>query len=195
MVFRFPSRKLAKGRQAVNNTPGIILWSMRMAFLAIAVMTLLSGLLPLQTVPRNWAGPDLLFCLALAWSVRRPEYVPIWLLAAVFLLADFILSRPPGLAAALMLMACGNMQSRARPLHVSGFMTEWLRAGALILVAALLYRLVLAVLLIPTPPIGLHATQVIGTALAYPLVVMISALLFGIRMATPGELDNIGQRP
>ncbi|MEM6308858.1 MAG: rod shape-determining protein MreD [Pseudomonadota bacterium] len=179
----------------MNNTPGFILWSMRLAFVAIAVMTLLSGLLPLQTVPRNWAGPDLLFCLALAWSVRRPEYVPIWLLATVFLLADFILSRPPGLAAALILMACGNMQSRARPLHVAGFMTEWLRAAVLIVAVAVFYRTVLAILLVPTPPLGLHATQVIGTALAYPIVVMISALLFGIRMATPGELDNIGQRP
>ena len=167
---------------------------MRAAFVAIAIMTLLSSLLPLQTIPRSWAGPDLLFCLALTWSVRRPEYVPIWLLAGVFLLADFMLSRPPGLLAALMLMACGNMQSRARHLHVTGFMTEWLRAGILIFAAAVLYRLTLAILLVPTPPIGLHATQIIGTIVAYPLVVMISALLFGIRMAPPGDLDNIGQR-
>lgn len=178
----------------MNNSPGVLLWSMRLAFVAIAITTLLSGLLPLQTTPRSWAGPDLLLCLALTWSVRRPEYVPIWLLAGVFLLADFLLSRPPGLLAALMLTACANMQSRARTLHLTGFLTEWLRAGVLIFASALFYRLTLGVLLVPTPSLPLQATQVIGTILAYPTVVMISALLFGIRMAQPGDLDNIGQR-
>ena len=42
-------------------------------------------------------GPDLLIAFAFAWSLRRPEYVPSLLLALLFLLADLLLQRPPGL--------------------------------------------------------------------------------------------------
>lgn len=178
----------------MSNTSVLRLWSMRAGFVAIAMLILLVNLLPLQTVPRGWAGPDLLFCLAMTWSVRRPDYVPTLLLGAVFLLADFLLSRPPGLAAALMLLACYDLRSRMRRLRDSGFAAEWLRATLLIVAVAVAYRVVLALLLLPVPPLALTAFQAVVTALCYPLVVGVSALLFGVRLSAPGDLDSMGQR-
>jgi rod shape-determining protein MreD len=178
----------------MSNTSVLRLWTMRAAFVGLALLILLVNLLPLQTVPRGWAGPDLIFCLALAWSVRRPDYVPIVLLGAVFLMADLVLSRPPGLAAALMLLACFNLRTRMRRLRDSGFLAEWARAILLIIAVAVIYRLVLALVLVPIPPLGLSIFQTVATALSYPLVVGFSALLFGLRASVPGDIDAMRQR-
>ena len=178
----------------MSNTPLLRLWSMRATFVALALLILLVDLLPLQTLPRGWAGPDLLFCFAMAWSVRRPDYVPIPLLAAVFLLSDLLLSRPPGLAAALMLLACFDLRTRMRRLRDSGFAAEWVRATILIAAVFVAYRIVLAIVLVPVPPVGLSAFQTLATALCYPLVVALSALIFGVRISAPGDLDGMGQR-
>lgn len=179
----------------MNNVSLLRLWTMRAVFVAVALLILLVDLLPLQTLPRNWAGPDLLFCLAMAWSVRRPDFVPIVLLGAVFLLADFLLSRPPGLAASLMLLACSDLRTRMRRHRDSGFAAEWLRATILIVAVAVAYRVVLAITLVPVPPLALSAFQTVATALFYPLAVGLSVLLFGVRTAGAGEFDGMGQRP
>lgn len=178
----------------MNNVSLLRLWTMRAAFVGVALLILLVNLLPLQTLPRGWAGPDLLFCLALAWSVRRPDYVPIPLLGAVFLLADLLLSRPPGLAAALMLLACFDLRTRMRRLRDSGFAAEWARAAFLVVAVAVVYRLVLAILLVPVPALGLSAFQTVATALCYPLIVGLSVLVFGVRPSSPGDIDGVGQR-
>lgn len=179
----------------MNDTSALRLWSMRTVFVAVTLLILLGNLLPLQTVPRGWAGPDLVFCLAMAWSVRRPDFVPIPLLGAVFLLSDFLLSRPPGLAAALMLLACHDLRVRMRQLRDSGFAAEWMRAALLIVAVALVYRLVLGLVVVPVPPLGVTAFQTVATALCYPLAVGVSALAFGVRLSAPGKRDSTGQRP
>ncbi len=177
------------------NNPSILrLWTMRALFIALGLAVLLGNLLPLQTLPRGWAGPDLLLLFAMVWSVRRPEYVPIPLLAILFLLADFLLSRPPGLAAALMLMAAFDMQRRSVQLRDAGFITEWLRATLLIALILLSQRFVLALLLVDQPSLGLALLQSAITALCYPLAVLVSAALFGVRSTAPGDLDALGQR-
>ncbi len=178
----------------VSNVSVLRLWSMRAAFVGLTLLILLVNLLPLQTLPRGWAGPDLLLCFAMAWSVRRPEYVPILLLGALFLLADLVLSRPPGLAAALMLLACNDLRSRMRRLRDSGFAAEWVRAALLIIAVSVTYHIVLGVVFLPTPPLSLAAFQTVATALCYPLVVALSAIFFGVRLSTPGDLDSLGQR-
>ena len=71
------------------------LWLMRMGFVALGLVILFFHLLPLETTPRGWAGPDLLLGFACEGGLRRPEYVPALFLALVFLLADLLLKRPP----------------------------------------------------------------------------------------------------
>ena len=129
----------------------------------------------------------MLFCFVLAWSVRRPDYVPLTTLALVLLLADFLLGRPPGLAAALMLLAAADIQARSRTIRDAGFATEWARAGLLIVGTAFAGQLVQLLLLTNPPGFGLLISQTILTALAYPLCVGVTAGLMGVRMITPGE--------
>ena len=171
----------------MTNTSRLRLFLIQSGFVLMSLWLLLADLLPLQTLPRNWAGPDLLLCFALVWSVRRPEYVPLVTLALVFLLADFLLQRPPGLAAALMLLAAADMQARSRVLRDAGFAAEWARATLLIVGAALAGQVTQVVFLTNPPGFMLLVSQTLLTALAYPLCVAISAGLLGVRMPSPGE--------
>ncbi|QUJ76609.1 rod shape-determining protein MreD [Sulfitobacter albidus] len=147
-----------------------------------------------QGAPRFWVAPDLLICFAFAWSLRRPEYVPALSLALVFLTADLLLQRPPGLWALLALLACENLKMRGRTLRDGTFGGEWVAVTMLLVGILLLNRIVLSVLLIPPPQLGLSLLELAATIVIYPGVVAITHTVMGVRKSAPGELDALGQR-
>jgi rod shape-determining protein MreD len=143
---------------------------------------------------RVWVGPDLLIAFAFAWSLRRPEYVPILMLAALFLLSDLLLQRPPGLWALLALLACENLRGRSRSLRDSTFGAEWIAISLLLVGILLVNRIVLSVLLVAPPQLGLSLIELGMTILVYPVVVFVTRTVMGVRRAAPGELDSLGGR-
>ena len=170
------------------------LWLMRAGFLMLALVILFFHLLPLETTPRAWAGPDLLLAFALAWSLRRPEYVPAPALAAAFLLADLLLQRPPGLWSLLALLGSENLKARGRSLRDANFVAEWITVGLIIIAITFAYRIVLALVLVEVPGLTLSLSELAATILAYPVVVAVTHFLMGVRKAAAGELDALGKR-
>lgn len=139
-------------------------------------------------------GPDLLIAFAFAWSLRRPEYVPSLLLALLFLLADLLLQRPPGLWAVLALLACENLKGRSRSLRDATFGAEWIAVAVLLTVILITNRIVLSVVLVAPPQLRLSLLELGMTILVYPAVVFVTRSLMGVRRAAPGELDALGGR-
>lgn len=170
------------------------LWLMRAGFGVLTLVILFFHLLPLDTIPRSWAGPDVLLCFALAWSMRRPEYVPALGLAVAFLLADLLLQRPPGLWALLALIGCENLKFRARSLRDANFVTEWIAAGLIIIGITISYQITLAIVLVDTPRLALTVSGLVLTILCYPVVVGLTHFTMGVRKPSAGELDALGQR-
>lgn len=168
------------------------LWGMRLTFGLIVCIILFFHLLPLETSPRRWVGPDLLLGFACAWSLRRPEYVPTVALAGLFLLADLLLFRPPGLWALLALLACEHLKTRARSLRDGSFANEWLTVCIVMACVAVGYRVALTLTLVDLPGTGLALFELVMTMLFYPLVVGVTHFLLGVRKAAPGELDAGG---
>lgn len=169
------------------------LWSMRAMFVACALLILFFHLLPLDPAPRRWAGPDILTALAFAWAVRRPDYVPIILLALVMLLADLMLQRPPGLWSVLVVCAAEWLKSRERRDRETTFALEWLTFAGTLIVITVIYRTVLMVLIVTPGALTLSFVQVVMTIAAYPLVVGISYFILGVRRAAPGDVDRLGR--
>ena len=170
------------------------IWAWRVIFAALCLSVIFWRLLPLDTLPRGWAGPDLIAALAFTWVLRRPEYAPPLLIAALVLLADLMFQRPPGLWAALVLIGSEVLKRRAAGLRDMSFVPEWLTVAAVLVAMTLAERTVLAVLLVPQAPLGLSLMQVVMTVLAYPLVVAASALLARVRKVRPGDAAAIGGR-
>lgn len=165
------------------------LWTMRALYVAICLVLMFLHLLPLDTVPRGWAGPDIMLALTMAWGLRRPELVPPLLVAAVFLLGDLLLHRPPGLWAALVVIGSLALRARAPDLRDLTFLVEWLSVATTLLAMTIGYRVILAVFMVDQAPLGLSLMALVMTLAAYPFVVLVSHLAFGVRKVAPGELD------
>lgn len=167
-------------------------WPKRMLFLALSVAIIFFALLPLGTSTPRWAPPDLLLALCLVWAARRPDYVPVLSIAFVALLADLLYQRPPGLYAALTVLGCEYLKSRARILRDSGFWAEWVTAGAVVIGISVIYRLALGLLAVPQPPLALSVMQAAATIAIYPAVLGVSRVLLGLRR--PAASDPGGAR-
>ncbi|WP_068248986.1 rod shape-determining protein MreD [Tritonibacter horizontis] len=177
---------------ARTSTAGI--WLMRGVFVAVALVILFFHLLPLDTLPRRWSPPDLLVALAFAWSVRRADFVPPLLIAAVMLLADLLMQRPPGLWALLVLLGSEFLKSRLPASRETSFLGEWFAVAVIIVGITLLNRMILGILAVEHAHIALLMIQVIMTIAVYPIVVLLSQTLLGVRRLSAADAETMGAR-
>jgi len=168
------------------------LWLMRAAFLGLALLIMFFHLIPLDTLPRRWAPPDLLIAFAFAWSLRRPDFAPAPSIAAVMLMADLLFLRPPGLMALLVVLGSEYLKTRASSLREASFAGEWLAVCLSLLAITVLNRLTLALLAVEQAQLSLSLFQMVMTMIAYPLVVLVTQSLMGVRKPAPSETDAMG---
>lgn len=169
-------------------------WIYRGVFLVLALGLLFLKLLPLGQSAGALPGPDILLCLIMAWVVRRPDYLPLVMIAVVVLIEDLLLMRPPGLWAALVVLATEFLRSRVALTRELNFVVEWILVAGLMVVLLVSYRLILAVAFVPQAPFGFVAVQVIWSIVLYPVVVGLSHLILDLRKPATGEIDSFGRR-
>jgi rod shape-determining protein MreD len=169
-------------------------WGWRAGFALAVLAILFLRLLPLGGEAGRLPGPDLVLCIACAWVLRRPDVVPAPLIAAMALVEDMLLMRPPGLHAALTLAATEFLRGRAIFMRELPFLGEWLMVAVAMTVHAAASQLVLAVAVVPQPGVGLVLVQLAATIAAYPLVVLATRFVFGMRKPATGEVDAMGRR-
>lgn len=171
----------------MGNQSGFHLWIMRAAYVVICCAFLIFHLIPIAPSATFAFSPDMILGLTLAWVARRPDYTPIVLIAVTGLLADLLLSRPPGLWAALMLVLSEYIRNRGHRMRTAGFVWEWVRVAAGIAVIFFANRIALGVLLIDVPPLGASLKQYAATVVIYPLLVAVSSVAFGISYPDIGD--------
>jgi rod shape-determining protein MreD len=169
-------------------------WAYRALFAVLALALLFLRLLPLGSAAGTWPGPDLLMCLTFAWVLRRPDYVPLVLIALVVLLEDLMLMRPPGLWAALMVLGAEFLRNRTALSRELSFVVEWVLVAGVMAAVAMGNRLVLAVTMLDQASLGQTIIQLVASILCYPVVVFLSRLAFGVRKPAAGEIDAYGRR-
>lgn len=168
------------------------LWSKRGLYLFLATLILFLHLLPLDTKPDRWPFPELLIALTFAWVLRRPEFVPILLVAIVMLMADLLLQRPPGLLAALVVLATTYLRSSAFGLRDAGFIGEWSTVAVVITAVFMLNRVILVILSVQQAALGPVMIQVFLTIAIYPLIVLLSQNGFGVRRESSANSGALG---
>jgi rod shape-determining protein MreD len=169
-------------------------WTGRAVFAALAFAVIFVQLLPLQTLPSTWAGPDVLLAMTVVWVSRRPEHVPLLLVAGLFLLIDLLFQRPPGLMATLVLALTEFLRARTNSFRSLAFGLEWGTVAMGIVAVTLANRFVLMLVVLPQAPLGLTLSQMILTILIYPVVAALAYAALGMRRATPGEFTAFGGR-
>jgi rod shape-determining protein MreD len=169
-------------------------WTRRAVFLAITFVIIVIQLVPLDMRPAIWAAPDILLAATLAWVARRPAYLPVFFIAIIFLITDLLFQRPPGLWAALVVVLTEAIRKRSNNIRNMPLVLEWGMIAFGIAAITVANRLVLAIVMTPQAPLGLTLLQMMATILAYPLVVLIAHLGFGISRPNPGQLNSRGQQ-
>lgn len=167
---------------------------MRTAFALLCAAIIFLHLLPLETRPGQIPAPDIILSLAFCWALRRPEFVPAFLVALVMLLGDLLLSRPPGLFAAIALIAVEMLKARASRLRDMPFSVEWFTASIAIIGVILGHRIVLIMFFVENFAVKTTFVQIMLTILCYPVVIGFSWLFFGLKKPAPGEVNALGQR-
>ncbi|MBU2867099.1 rod shape-determining protein MreD [Pacificibacter marinus] len=167
-------------------------WMYRGGFVLICTIALFFCILPLEVGAGRWPGPDLMLAFAFAWVLRRPAYVPMVLVGLIFLIGDFIFMRPPGLWAALCVIAVEFLRGREGMSRDMPFLIEWATVSALLLGLAVVYRICLGISIVDHTSFGLVILQQISTLLVYPIVVLISTFLMGVTKITAAEAEQIG---
>ncbi|WP_224816028.1 rod shape-determining protein MreD [Hasllibacter sp. MH4015] len=165
-------------------------WTYRFLYFVLGLVLITLKLLPLNLAAGGIPGPDLLVLVTFAWLVRQPNVVPLGLVLILFLLADFLFQRPPGLWTLLVILACESLRRRRLTMTEFPFLVEWGAAAMAIIGMVLLNRLVLWVLLVDLDPLGLTLAHGLVTIVFYPVVVGISKYIFGLRKLGPAELES-----
>lgn len=169
-------------------------WAKRFVFVALAFMIIVTQLVPLDMRPPRWAPPDLLLAFTLAWVARRPDCLPVVVIAGLFLMTDLLFQRPPGLWAGLVVIFTETLRRRAREFRNMPLALEWVTIAFGIVAITLANRIILAMVMTPQAPLGLTLSQMVLTIAIYPVAVFISHYLLGVRRLAPGAIDQKGQK-
>jgi rod shape-determining protein MreD len=151
-----------------------------MAFGLICFALILWRLVPGNLVVNPVPWPDVMFALTLAFSMRRPDLIPYWLVGGIFLLADILLQRPIGLWAAIVLISAEFARSHSWRYRDVSFLADWLFTAFIILGATLLNRVAIGFVLIEQGGIAKTLLVALMTALIYPAVVFLCFAGLGI---------------
>lgn len=168
-------------------------WLYRSLFAALAALVLFVRLLPVSQEVGSWPGPDLVLALAVAWVMRRPDYVPPLLVGPLFLIADLLLQHPPGLNAALVVLVLELARNRYGIWRDLPFLGEW--AIAAVLVASVIFGnwMILGLFMVSQASFGLYVIEFAATAALYPLCCAFSVFALGVVKPAPGSADALGQ--
>ncbi len=131
--------------------------------------------------------PDLTFCIVAAWVIRRPAAAPFWMVLALGLLADVMLSRPPGLGALALLIVTERLRAHAGVFSGTAFAIEWLAVTVAFAAQIAIVAAGLALTMVAGPPAAVLGWYLAGTALVYPLVVGVLRGLVRLRMPQAGR--------
>ena len=168
-------------------------WAWRVAFVGLAAAVTFFALLPFGASEQATPGPELTLCIVLAWVLRRPDYVPSWLIVLVVLLQDALLMRPLGLWTLIVLLAAEWQRRRVDQTEALPFWSEAGSAALTILAAFAAQYLALVLLLADRPPLAGQGLHALATVVFYVPAALFSMAL-GVRRLAPGELDSLGSR-
>jgi rod shape-determining protein MreD len=165
------------------------LWIHRGLYILLAMMIVSYKLMPLGFSSALFPAPDLLLALTFAWLVRQPDVVPVAFIVSVFLLADFLFLRPPGLWTVLVLLGTETIRRRRAQMTEMPFLLECATFAVMVFALLVINRIVHWGLLLDQSTLGLTLTHGIVTVLCYPIIVALSKFAFGLHRLRPTESE------
>lgn len=165
----------------------LLRWAFWGLLVVISVGILFVRLLPLDLSAGRYPGPDIFMAIALAWMLRRPDYVPIFLVAVIIFLTDLLFQDIPAVGALMAVLGLEVLRRREAGLREQPFLIEMGVVFAVLLAMLLGERILLMVFFVDQIPFGRALMQFLATIAVYPIVVFISVFVLGIEKLQPGD--------
>lgn len=166
------------------------IWTYRALFLGLCLIIITAKILPITLDQGRLPSPDILLAVTLAWLLRQPSAVPVLSIVIVFLLADFLLQRPPGLWTLLVLLVSEGLRRKRAQMTEIPFLVEWGLFAVAVFALILMNRIALFVLFAETDRLGIALAHGIVTVGIYPVVVALSKYGLGLRKLRPTETES-----
>jgi len=169
-------------------------WKQRTLLVGLLSLIIFTSLLPLGPMFGSIPGPDLSMCLLFAFVLRRPDYVPLGLVLVMVFVADALLMRPLGLWTLIMLVATEFLRRSVVQTEALTPAEEFGQILPVMLACFIAERLILLALLAEPPVFFSQVVHVGMTLVFYPIIVLFTHSVLGVRRLQPGEVDTLGGR-
>ena len=143
---------------------------------------------PVFLLPAPIPHPDLIYCFAAAWLVRRPDFVLTAAVVAASLATELLLLHTPGLWSAAMLLLTNYFRRNSERLRNFPFWLEWATSALLFAAGQAACHLILAAVFLPAAPAGVIVLHAAATGLAYPAVVLVTNWVFRVTKPRVSDL-------
>ena len=147
----------------------IKIFAHQVIYFCIGLLIIFFQILPLQTTPQTWSGPNVLLVFFAAIASKRPEFTSSFLIASIFLIEDFFLMRPPGLMSSLTVLGFYLLRRKIQNQEVNSFIFGWGSVITCLTIILLLYHLISVLLFIPSAGLKLTLMELIVTLALYPI--------------------------
>ena len=152
----------------MNELPNRLL-RLRCTFLVIAFFLIMLPTLPVRINFNHVFIPDLLLIMTFSWVMQRPDVIGPITITIVFLFADFILQRPPGLWTAIVLVAATFLGMRSARFKEVFFIYEWATVSIIVVVCYLTQYIVMRFTFLAIYDFKLLTITGLTTIVLYPV--------------------------
>ena len=160
-------------------------------YFCIGLLIIFFQILPLQTIPQTWSGPNVLLVFFAAIVSKRPEFTSSLLIASIFLIEDFFLMRPPGLMSALTVIGFYFLKRKFKNQEINSFIFGWGSVTTCLTIILLLYYFISVLLFIPSAGIKLTLMELLMTLAIYPIFAVLIRSFYKLNLT---EAEKIIQR-
>ena len=155
----------------------------QLVYFCIGLLIIFFQILPLQTTPQTWSGPNVLLVFFAAIVTKRPEFTSSFLVASIFLIEDFFLMRPPGLMSSLTVLGFYFLKRKFHYQEGNSLIFGWGSVTTCLTIILLLYYFISVLLFIPSAGFRLTLIELIVTLALYPV--------FSVLIGSFDKLDSV----
>ena len=163
----------------------------QIVYFCVGLLIIFFQILPLQTTPQTWSGPNVLLVFFAAIVTKRPEFTSSFLVASIFLIEDFFLMRPPGLMSSLTVLGFYFLKRKFHYQEGNSLIFGWGSVTACLTIILLLYYFISVLLFIPSAGFRLTLIELIVTLALYPVF---SVLIGSFDKLGSADAEKIMQR-
>ena len=160
----------------------------QIVYFCIGLLIIFFQILPLQTTPQTWSGPNVLLVFFAAIVTKRPEFSSSFLIAIIFLIEDFFLMRPPGLMSSMTVLGFYFLKRKFQNQEEMSLLFVWGSVATCLSFILLLYYFISIFLFIPSSGFRLTLMEIIVTLALFPIF---SVLIGSFDRLDPADSEKI----